>query len=238
MPVVTQLETTYEYLRDLIARGVVAPGKKLSRRRLAEEVGVSPALVQQALGQLENEGLVERRPQSGTYVRELTLDEYANLCDLRELIEPYAAARAASRITDRQLASLQKSCQRFRRLGERSQQAEDAAKNWRIVGKLVQEEQVFHGTILNAAQNPLLVNVISNLRLLAQVRSNRSETATQRHLKIADEHEGILLALQARDADLAHTRMLEHIRGSRGALTRMSATSETASGETSIEPSH
>lgn len=215
MTVVTQLESAYEYIRDKLTRAEIVAGTKLSRRRLAEEIGVSPALVQQALGQLESEGLVERRPQSGTYVRELSSDEYANMCDVRELIEPYAAARAATRLTPKQAAQLESCCRRFRQLAEKATQLESDADRRRIMPRLIREEQVFHGVILAAAANPLVMHLTGTLRLLAQVRANIDGEAIWRELRIADEHESILESLLARDGALARDRMLKHIRGSR-----------------------
>ncbi len=215
MPVVTQLESAYEYIRGKLTRAEMAAGTKLSRRRLADEIGVSPALVQQALGQLESEGLVECRPQSGTYVRELSSDEYANLCDVRELIEPYAAARAATRLVPKQISQLEASCRRFRELAEKGIQLESLPQRRRIMPRLIREEQVFHGIILEAAANPLVMSLIGTLRLLAQVRANIEGNAIQRELLIADEHESILDALVSRRPAVAEERMLQHIRGSR-----------------------
>ena len=225
MTVVTQLESAYEYIRDKLTRAEIVAGTKLSRRRLAEEIGVSPALVQQALGQLESEGLVECRPQSGTYVRELSSDEYANLCDVRELIEPYAAARAATRLGPRQIAQLESCCRRFRQLAEKAVQMESLLQRRRVMPRLIREEQVFHGVILAAAANPLVMHLTGTLRLLAQVRAYIEADAILRELRIADEHEAILEALLARDAPLAEERMLSHIRGSREAKAAHTAES-------------
>lgn len=215
MAVITQLESAYDYIREKLTSAEIAAGTKLSRRRLADEIGVSPALVQQALGQLESEGLVERRPQSGTYVRELSSDEYANLCDVRELIEPYAAARAATRLVPKQIAQLESCCRRFRHLAETVTQLESLARRRRMMPRLIREEQIFHGIILAAAANPLVMHLTGTLRLLAQVRTLIEAEAIQRELLIADEHESILEALIARRPAVAEERMLSHIRGSR-----------------------
>jgi len=60
-----------DHLRELIASGELAPGAKLpTQRLLAEEHGVSDILIRRALEILRNEGLVESRQGSGTYVRE------------------------------------------------------------------------------------------------------------------------------------------------------------------------
>lgn len=213
---ISQLETTYQYIRDKLARGEVEPGQKLSRRKLAEEIGVSPALVQHALGQLEQAGLVECRPQSGTYVRELTADEFANLCDLRELIEPYAAARAAGRITPAQLKVLENSCRRYHSWEERVSKTDSPLELWKIHSALIDEEQVFHGTILNAAGNTLLANLIQSLRLLGQVRHNFAMSSLTNSPNVAAEHERIVTALAAHDAEHARQNMLEHIQNGRG----------------------
>ena len=61
----------YTALREQILRGELEPGEQLPRYlALAAEFGVAPMTVRQVLGQLEEEGLVLRRPGRGTFVRE------------------------------------------------------------------------------------------------------------------------------------------------------------------------
>lgn len=214
-PRATQLDAAYRYIYDQIARGQVEPGAKLSRRRLATEIGVSPALVQHALGQLEKAGLVECRPRSGTYVRELTAEEFANLCDVRELVEPYAAARAAGRITPQQIKVLEASCRRYRELEARVPKVTSALEMWQIHHALIEEEQVFHGTILAAAGNAMLASLIQSLHLLGQVRHNFAMSSLSRNPHVADEHLRIVRALKSRDAEEARVSMLEHLQNGR-----------------------
>ena len=220
MPKVSQLDATYDYIRNKLTRGDLEPGEKLSRRKLAEEIGVSPALVQHALGQLEKAGLVECRAQSGTYVRELTAEEFANLCDLRELIEPYAAARAAERITDAQLKILENSCRRYHDCETRilQSQSQSSRELWNIHSELIDEERIFHGTILSAAGNELLTTLIQSLRLLAHVRHDFAKGSLTRNADVAAEHQRIVAALKAHDPELARSSMLEHIHKGRDVL--------------------
>jgi len=207
------------YIREQIEGGMIRPGQRISRRELAVEIGVSSALVQQALAQLDREGITESRPRQGTYVRELTLKEFADLCDVRELVEPYAAACAAERITAEQIAVLRGSCERYQQIQSEGHPSEHASAVWLHRCRLIREELVFHGTILQASGNPILANLVSTLRLLGQVspglvyedgRDNENSP-----LVIAYEHEGIVEAIEARDADLARERMFNHIRGAR-----------------------
>lgn len=214
----SQLDSAYGYIRDQIARGEVEPGAKLSRRKLAHEIGVSPALVQHALGQLEKAGMVECRARSGTYVRELTAEEFANLCDVRELVEPFAAARAAERITAQQLKVLESSCRRYQSLEDQIPVTSEPLGLWRIHHALIEEEQVFHGTILAAAGNSMLASLIQSLHLLGQVRHNFAMSSLSRNPHVAEEHQQIVLALKARDSQLASSRMREHLQNGRTVL--------------------
>jgi DNA-binding GntR family transcriptional regulator len=217
-PGTSQLDAAYQYIRNQIARGEVEPGAKLSRRKLAHEIGVSPALVQHALGQLEKAGLVECRARSGTYVRELTAEEFANLCDVRELVEPYAAGRAAERMTGQQLKVLEASCRRYHNLEEQIPVTTVPLSLWRIHHALIEEEQVFHGTILAAAGNSMLASLIQSLHLLGQVRHNFAMSSLSHNYEVAREHQSIVLALKARDPKLASNRMLEHLQNGRNSL--------------------
>lgn len=213
----SRLNETYEYIHEKLIRGELEPGRKLSRRKLAEEIGVSSALVQHALNQLEKMRLVECRPQSGTYVRQLSAEEYDNLCDLRELIEPYAAARAAARITPAQIKILETSCQRFREANAPIPPDTSPTEVWRIWGELIDEERVFHGTILSAAGNDLLTSLVQSLGVLAHVRYEIAQTslAENANQMATEEHVEILEALRARDADAARRGMQRHLQNGR-----------------------
>lgn len=215
----SQLDKAYSHIRERIEGGMIRPGQRLSRRELAVEIGVSPTLVQQALAQLDREGITESRPRQGTYVRELSQEEFANLCDVRELVEPYAAACAAQRITSEQIEILRESCARYQQIQSETHLPEHASAAWLRRCQLIREELVFHGTILKASGNPILANLVSTLRLLGQVspglvyedgRDNENSP-----LVIACEHEGIVEAIAARDSELARERMHSHIRGAR-----------------------
>lgn len=219
MPVKSQLDKAYSYIREQIEGGMVRPGQRLSRRELAAEIGVSPTLVQQALAQLDREGITESRPRQGTYVRELSGDEFANLCDVRELVEPYAAACAALRITPQQIRILRDSCERYQQIQSQTHLPDHATAAWLRRCQVIREELVFHGTILQASGNPLLANLVSTLRLLGQVSPRLVYEGGQDNenspLVIAYEHEGIVEAIEARDSELARERMFNHICGAR-----------------------
>lgn len=207
----SQTDGAYDYICNKFARGELEPGQKLSRRALAEEIGCSPALVQHALGQLEKAGLVECRPQSGTYVRNLTVAEFVDLYDMRELVEPHCAARAAERINSQQIKILETSCRRYHSLQAKAAACESALELWKIHHEIVEEEQVFHGTILAASANSMLTSLVQSLSLLSQISHKSAATAMKLTPNVASEHDKITEALKAHDPKLASKRMLEHL---------------------------
>ena len=81
----------FELLRAAILEGRLPPGTPLSRRRLAEEMGMSAVPVGDAIGRLESEGLIESRPRAGTRVRIATAEEIRGNYVLREALETHSA---------------------------------------------------------------------------------------------------------------------------------------------------
>ncbi|HWL07163.1 MAG TPA: GntR family transcriptional regulator [Planctomicrobium sp.] len=223
----SHIDRAYNYIREQIEGGIVRPGQRLSRRMLAEEIAVSAAVILKAFAQLEREGILETRSRSGTYVRELLAEDWSDLCDLREMLEPYAAARAAERISEEQIQILRASCQRYHQFPAVFPLPGNATAAWLQHCQIDQEERLFHGTILQAAGNKLLGQVIPTLRLLSNVSPQliyadgywRENNLTV----VAYEHTGIMEAIAVRDSELAKERMLNHLRGARAVLLKDSA---------------
>lgn len=84
-------DLAYVRIRDEILHGRLAPGAPLSRRRLAEEFGMSSVPVGEALTRLESEGLVESRPRAGTRVKVPSPSEIHGQYVVREALETHAA---------------------------------------------------------------------------------------------------------------------------------------------------
>ena len=74
-PMVEQRDTTYRQIREKLLDGSIRSPRDLSRRRLAAALDATPTHTQWALNRMEAEGLLESRPQSGTFVRKLSPQE-------------------------------------------------------------------------------------------------------------------------------------------------------------------
>ncbi|MFJ4006610.1 GntR family transcriptional regulator [Streptomyces sp. NPDC090023] len=93
-------------IRDDIVAGVHERGARLTEEVLARRYGVSRVPVREALRTLEAEGFVVTRRHAGACVAEPTEQDAADLLEMRLLLEPLGAARAAQRRTEAHLKVL------------------------------------------------------------------------------------------------------------------------------------
>jgi DNA-binding GntR family transcriptional regulator len=84
-------------LREAITSGRLAPEARIKQEQVAAELGVSRTPVREALHLLEREGLVRLVPRRGALVQGFTAADVRELYELRELLEPAAAALATAR---------------------------------------------------------------------------------------------------------------------------------------------
>lgn len=98
-------QTVYATLRDLIRRGDFEPGTRLAESVIARRMDVSRSPVREALWRLVSDGLIEGSGH-GFRLPEVTPESVAEITDLRRLLEPTGAARAARAMTDAAVARL------------------------------------------------------------------------------------------------------------------------------------
>ncbi|MEE1745464.1 MULTISPECIES: GntR family transcriptional regulator [unclassified Streptomyces] len=140
-------------IRDDIVSGVFGRGSRLTEELLARRYGVSRVPVREALRTLESEGFVVTRRHAGACVAQPTEREAADLLEVRTLLEPLGAARAAQRRTEAHLKVLRG----LVRLGqERAGRGED--EDLRSLGGW------FHETLAQASGSPGLIALLTQLR--------------------------------------------------------------------------
>jgi DNA-binding transcriptional regulator YhcF (GntR family) len=82
-----------ERLRSAIVTGKLRPGTPLVETALAEQLHVSRAPIREAIQDLENDGLVETMAYRRKRVKPLTVQEVAEICEMRQLFEVMAVRR-------------------------------------------------------------------------------------------------------------------------------------------------
>ena len=95
-----------EEIRARIRSGRLALGARISDKQIAAELGVSRTPVREALVQLQSEGLVVMRPQSGTFVIDLGADDVRQICATRTVLELGALRLGGEKVPRERLAEL------------------------------------------------------------------------------------------------------------------------------------
>jgi DNA-binding GntR family transcriptional regulator len=186
-------------IRDDIIVGVFVPGQRLTEDALAERFGVSRIPVREALRMLSSEGFVRIEPYYGTFVAEMSPDEAADLLEIRRVLEPLAAARAAHRRTPKHLEELRE----IVRLGRQAV----------FIGELERLPALntrFHAMLAAASGNTSLNTIVSQLR--HKIAWVYAVEPPRRATDSWNEHQLIVDALEQGDAELARAVTIEHIR--------------------------
>jgi DNA-binding GntR family transcriptional regulator len=206
-PPVSLADEAYLAIREMILRGHLRPGSPLSRRRLANELGMSVLPVSDGLRRLEADGLVETRARAGTRVRVPTPADIENLYELREALESQSARLFAERATPaarRSLARLARQVDSlFNRLPLKSH---DQKFRFAAHSRHVR----LHMTIAEHARSPLLTRAIERNHVL--ILNWLFDVGARRTPLPADFHTRLVEALVSGDPDTADAAMRAHVR--------------------------
>ena len=114
-------DDVFDQIAGDVLQGEVAPGEALpSERRLAEVLGVSRPSVREALKRLETDHLVVSYPRRGTFATVVDITELAAISEIRELLEPLAARRAAENASPQLRAEIREKAEEISQLDERA----------------------------------------------------------------------------------------------------------------------
>jgi DNA-binding GntR family transcriptional regulator len=193
-----------DIVRQILHRGIVTGtipgGTRLVQSRVAEELGVGARPVREALHELAAGGFVWLDATGVAVVHELSRTELVELYEIRKLLEPVATARAA------RYASQDSIHQAVRLLA--AMERETDPTRW------AEHNNGFHSVIEEAGGSPRLIAILENLRDLSALYVTHSITADPDRIRRGRaEHEEILKAVIARDAEAAADAMFRHLDG-------------------------
>jgi DNA-binding GntR family transcriptional regulator len=93
-------EQAYQAIRDQLVRLEIRPGAPINEDQLSASLGLGRTPVREALKRLELERLVIAYPRRGTFATDVNVTDLTHLFEVRQLLEPAAAAIAARHATD------------------------------------------------------------------------------------------------------------------------------------------
>lgn len=196
-------DRAYEAIQDRLVRLDIRPGAPISEEELCASLGLSRTPVREALKRLERDRLVVAYPRRGTFATEINVTDLRHIVEVRELIEPAAAASAARQATAGDRAA-------FRAL---------AAELTGMTGREATPDELIvldmrvHRAVYSATHNPYLEDTLVHyanlaIRIWCLFLDRLPRMAT--HI---EEHRDLLDALTGGDSARAADLARRHVTG-------------------------
>ncbi|MFC5996444.1 FadR/GntR family transcriptional regulator [Pseudonocardia hispaniensis] len=203
-----------DQLRELIDTGAIPPGTRLpGERTLCAQLGISRVSLREALRVLQAIGYVETRPGAGTFARvpdpvepEQAATWFENdlhvveLFELRMLVEPGAAALAAARRVEDDVARMRFAIDQMR---------DAAARSDRLA--TVAADAEFHRVVGASLGNDAVKSLVEFMQERSGVERRVSLSVPGQIERAINGHLAILEAIAAKDAEAARLAMLHHL---------------------------
>ncbi len=205
-------------IEQRIVRNEIKPGVQLpTEQELAQQFGVNRSTVREAIRQLEQEGLVERRGSKRLHVtmpgvydaapraaRSLLLHQvtFEELWQVAQVLEPQAARLAAGKVSSTDREELQDSLNRL-------------AAHYKAQGTIQSHAELdieFHAMVARMSGNRALMLAREPINLLYRPSLMRlQQELPQMERRNLEAHKRIVRAISVGDADLAHDWMRKHL---------------------------
>lgn len=196
----TESDKLYRSIKQDIIYQHLKPGSRLPERELAEKYNVSRTPIRQVLQKLAAEGLVEFIPYKGAFVKDMTIEEFKDVSELRMVLEKYAVERCCEAM-DREMLSY---------IEEIITKQEAALEN-NDVREYSILDQDFHYSIVKAANNKELdyhFQILNQKSYLSRVRTLAIPGQMVKSLK---EHKEIIEYIKLKDKRKAGEKASSHV---------------------------
>jgi DNA-binding GntR family transcriptional regulator len=210
-PAVSLASRAYSKIKERLILLDIRPGEPINDVLLGAELGVGRTPVREALKRLETDHLVVSYPRRGTFATTVDVTELGAISDLRQLLEPHAARRAAENASAQARAEMRATAAEVRDLR--------LADGDRV--SFIHEDMAVHHLIYRATGNPHLEDVLvryDNLatRIWCLVIDKLPDLAD--HVR---GHHHLLETIAAGDAEAAAALALDHVTGFEQAIRRV-----------------
>lgn len=192
----------YQVLRQSIIEMVLAPGQALSEKEIAEIFAVSRQPVREAFIRLSEAGLVEVRPQRGTYVVKISQRAVLEARFVREAVEVAVVRQAAAKGLPQSILS------ELHELLERQRRRLDPLDRERFY----RLDEAFHRTLALGIGQQVAWKVIEEVRAQFDRVRYLSVPDSTPIARLIDQHAAILAAIERSEVAEAEEAMRLHLR--------------------------
>lgn len=196
----TLKENVTNILRQGIINGTIPAGEELNQAQIAEKLGTSRGPIREALGQLEQEGLIRSVPYKGVVVTPLTPTYIRELYGLRAVLETFALREGMKREAPEDVKGLHRIVEAMRVAAKRGNSEE-----------LVKLDLRFHSSIIHMARHTLLERTWTPL-MIGMQRCLHSRHRIYGSLdEVVGTHPDLIGAIERGDVESASALLHDHI---------------------------
>lgn len=221
----TMTDAVYEQIKAAIVELRIPPGAPLREAEIAQGLSVSKTPVREALGRLEQDGLVTLNSFRSATVTDYTARDLQEIYELREIIEVAAARAAAESMSEKGLADLGRIASECVRLnaqgggggggtaggGGNASGGESAGSATELVQLISEFDTVLYEEVTNRRIRAILENLAAHLARIGRLTTEipgRIDASVREHAQIYE-------AIERRDPETASRFMRDHIRSVR-----------------------
>lgn len=199
-PVLPVNQQIYRILRQDIVHCLIPPGTPLSEKEVSVRFDVSRQPVREAFIKLAENGLIQIRPQRGSYVNKISMTQVRNGCFVRQAIECAVARRAATLITDSQRYQLEQNLHQQR-----------IAIDHKQLDDFFQLDDEFHQKLAQIADCQLAWDTVENIKATIDRVRYMSLDHVSPPEKLLRQHQDIFDALAKHDVEGVDKAMTAHL---------------------------
>ena len=193
----TLVDQSADLIIDAASEGVFLPGDRLVEADIARQIGISRVPVREAMRLLESQGVVISVPYRGMRLMAVTNSAAISITRLRAALEAMAIRDCIAHADDAALAEIRAAAVDFRSALAEPDEGRRA-------------DRAFHRALCEATGNATLVTAWTAIARQVSVLWSLVHHQSGRAL-LADQHDGIVDAIEARDSALAMARLEEHL---------------------------
>ncbi|MDP5274804.1 GntR family transcriptional regulator [Chengkuizengella axinellae] len=195
-------KSVYTHLRNAIITGEIKPGNPLLVLEICDKLNVSQAPVREALERLNQDGLIERRPNKSAIVTDVSIEEVEAIYELRSLIEGHAVRTTMKEITKKDIGEL-------KIIYEEMKSA--SLKNDLIL--LNEKDMEFHRLFYQKCGNPMILKTWNEIELkIMRFIYTTNQVYFPSLDRVADAHLPLIEVVASGDGQKAEELFLKHMK--------------------------
>lgn len=189
-------ELVYERIKQMILDDALRPGDRINKKELADALGVSQTPVNEAINRLTGEGLLELRGRDGNYIRVFTYEDLLDLFAVRAGLEGIALRLCVEQLSGEQLEELTHHFDGF-----------VLPMDGETKKLYMKADQAFHNHLVALSGNSIIIGYNRNFDFI--MKSYQKGLIREPEETLV-EHQEIIRAIRARDAQQAQEMLMRH----------------------------